>query len=220
MVSYYLTFIAVVGYHYDRFFIPVCLSLAVYAGYALDRLWPAGSGAWRTVAPAVVLIYIGLRAASLNLLMAADGRYEVERWMRANVPVSAVVARFEFREHLPGISDFPQLAILDPLEHLLPARPDVIIASENFPRRFSPTAPEVAWYESLVAGELGYRVVLRHRARVPLALVSSERHFRERDPSFTVLHKVNPEIVVLVRNDYALRSSVLQHGEDVLPLQP
>jgi hypothetical protein len=136
---------------------------------------------------------------------AADGRYEVTRWMRANLPVSAVVARFEFRDYLPRMSDFPQLASLDPLEDLLPARPDVIVASENFPRRFSPTAPEVVWYESLVAGELGYRVAFRHRARVPLAIITSERHFRERDPSFTVLHKVNPEIVVLIRNDYASR---------------
>jgi hypothetical protein len=201
VASYYLTFIAVVGYHYDRFFIPVCLSLAVYAGYALDRLWPAGSGAWRTLASAAALVYMGLRAASLNLLMAADGRYQVEAWMRANVPVSAVVARFEFRELLPRISDFPQLAIVDPLNHLLPARPDVIVVSENFPRRFASTAPEVAWYGALVSGKLGYRVVLRHRAHVPLAIVASERHFRERDPSFTVLHKVNPEIVVLMRND-------------------
>ena len=37
IVSYYLTFIAVIGYHYDRFFIGVALILCLFAGWAVDR---------------------------------------------------------------------------------------------------------------------------------------------------------------------------------------
>ena len=41
VVSYYLAFINVVLYNYDRFMLPVCLVLSLFGGLALDR-WLAG----------------------------------------------------------------------------------------------------------------------------------------------------------------------------------
>ena len=81
-LSYYVTFIAVVGYSYDRFMMPVCLVLSVFAGVAIDAVWPPGAPRWRTAAVAAVLVYMALRTTSINVMMAADGRYFVERWIR------------------------------------------------------------------------------------------------------------------------------------------
>ena len=88
-LSYYVTFVAVVGYSYDRFMLPVCLILCVFAGAALDASSPPAAARWRTAAVALALTYMALRTTSINVMMAADGRYLVERWLLTNVAPDA-----------------------------------------------------------------------------------------------------------------------------------
>lgn len=201
-VSYYLTFIAVVGYAYDRFMIPIGVVLAVLAGVALDRLWPAGGPRWRTVAVAALLAFMTLRTGSINLLMAADSRYEVRHWMRQQIPADTRIAVIENWELLPNLEDFSPFFLQYPVDYLDDFRPPVVVVSDNYRRRYLPGERHAEWYEALVSGRAGYRVVLRHRADVPLAILARERQFRDPDPSFSALHKVNPEITVLFRDDW------------------
>ena len=47
-VSYYVGFIDVILYNYDRFVLPMCLVLAMFGGFAFDRVLSAGGAcAWR-----------------------------------------------------------------------------------------------------------------------------------------------------------------------------
>ncbi len=91
--SYYLSFISVIGYNYVRFFIPVCLLLALPAGAALAELvrrrGPA-VGLRRALVAAAVLHAL-LRAASVDLWMFGDARYSVERWLEAKGARDAAV---------------------------------------------------------------------------------------------------------------------------------
>jgi hypothetical protein len=201
-ISYCLLFIMVVGYTYDRFMLPLCVVLALFAAVGLERLWPAGSPRWRTVAVAALLAMMTLRTGSINLLMAADGRYEVERWMQAHVPPHTRIAVLEGPELLPRLGRFLPILIHYPLDQFEGVNAPVVVVSDSYRRRFVPEREEVQWHDELIAGRHGYRVVFRYRRPVPLAILQWEPQFRNPDPSFSSLHKANPEITILVREDW------------------
>ena len=79
--SYYLTFIAVVGYNYDRFLLPVFFVLSLGAGLALD--WWVSFGWSRALHRALagaVLLYSLVYVAEIDVLMLRDSRYTLERY--------------------------------------------------------------------------------------------------------------------------------------------
>jgi hypothetical protein len=201
-VSYYVTFIAVIGYTYDRFMIPMSVIAALFAGVALDRLWPPGAARWRAVATAGLLLFMSVRTVSINLLMAADGRYEVRRWMQANIPEETRIGVVESSELLPNMWHFSPRFVQYPVDEFAGLQPPVAVFSDNYRRRYPGNEPEGRWHDEMVNGTKGYRVVFRHQAHVPLSILRWERQFRRPDPSFSALHKVNPEITVLFRDDW------------------
>ncbi len=200
-VSYYLTFIAVVGYSYDRFMMPVCLVLSVFAAAAVDAAWPPGAPRWRTVAVATVLIYMTLRTSSINVMMAADGRYFVEDWIRAHVPARTRVGVLEHEAVLPRLPDYVMMPLLEPLADLPVHRPELLVLTDNYLTRVAEGWPERDLYGRLLAGAEGYDVVLQYQTRMPFAILALEPRFRHPDGSFTTLHKVNPLVTVLRRRD-------------------
>jgi len=200
-VSYYLTFIAVVGYSYDRFMMPVCLVLSVFAGAAVDAAWPPGAPRWRTVAVAAVLIYMTLRTSSINVMMAADGRYFVEDWIRANVPAGTRIGVIEHEVVVPRLPDYVVMPLLEPLDDLPVHRPEFLVLTDNYLTRVDEGRPERDLYGRLLAGAEGYDVVLQYQTRRPFAILALEPRFRHPDGSFTTLHKVNPLVTVLRRRD-------------------
>ena len=199
-LSYYVTFIGVVGYHYDRFFIPVCLVLAVPAGRLLDRVLTPPAPRLRAAAIAAVLVYMAWRTASVSALMAADGRYDTESWLATHVRRGTTIATVEFPSSLPRLTRYAPVRIFHPLTDFGPRNAPVAIVTTEYRERFPEGAPERDWYDALVAGRLDYRVAHRHKASVPLAVITHEGPFRRRDASFTTLHKINPEVIVLVRD--------------------
>jgi hypothetical protein len=200
-LSYYLTFIAVVGYSYDRFMIPVCLVLSVFAGAAVDAAWPPGAPRWRTAAVAGVLIYMTLRTTSINVMMAADGRYFVEDWIRARVPAGTRIGVFEHEVVVPRLPSSDMMPLLKPVADLPVHRPEYLVLTDNYLTRVAAGSPERELYRRLLAGEEDYDVVLQHQTRMPFAILALEPRFRYPDGSFTTLHKVNPVVTVLHRRD-------------------
>ena len=197
-ISYYLTFIAVVGYVYDRFLLPVCAILAIFAGYWLDRIWRAAAPRWITASVVALFVYMTWRTASIDVLMAADRRYEAEAWMHANLPPGSVVGVLEWRQMLPDLGGFRVLTLPSPPDPRDRSRPDTLIVSGGYPKRY-PGRAEARWYDAAVRGERGYRVALRLDRPHPLAILARERPFREMETQFTILPKVSPEVVILVR---------------------
>ena len=200
-LSYYVTFVAVVGYSYDRFMMPVCLILSVFAGAALDAGWPPGAPRWRNAAVAVVLTYMTLRTTSINVMMAADGRYTVERWLMTNVAPDARVGVVEHPVVLPRLRDLARVTLSNPISELSAVRPDILVLTDNYLTRFPQDAAERQWYGRVIAGTQGYDVVLQQQTKMPFAILAFEPRFRHPDGSFTTLHKVNPLVTVLRRRD-------------------
>lgn len=81
--SYYLSFIAVIGYHYVRFFLPIALVCSFFAGSGLFALLRSR---WLPllVRRAVVGLTLALSfgwAAAVDVAMLGDARYAAERWL-------------------------------------------------------------------------------------------------------------------------------------------
>ena len=80
-VSYYVCFISVVMYHYDRFFLGIVVILALVAGWWLDRWTEPGVRArpLRLALVCAALVYALARSVALDALMIRDSRYAAER---------------------------------------------------------------------------------------------------------------------------------------------
>ena len=83
-LSYYLTFIATLGYTRDRQLMPVMLVLAVFAGLAAARALDSGRMASRLAALSIVIVAISgtARSVAVDAAMWNDSRYAAERWAR------------------------------------------------------------------------------------------------------------------------------------------
>ena len=201
VLSYYSTLIVLVGYSYDRFMLPVCLVLSIFAGRALDAAWPPGAPRWRTAVVAAMLVYTAVRTTSINVMMAADGRYFVEAWIHANVPPGTRIGVFEHENVVPRLPVSAIMPLLRPLTDLPVHRPEYLVLTDNYLTRVGDGAPERGLYSRLLAGTEGYDVVLQHQTSMPFAILAFESRFRHPDGSFTTLHKVNPLVTVLHRRD-------------------
>ncbi|MEP7116406.1 MAG: PA14 domain-containing protein [Acidobacteriota bacterium] len=203
VVSYYVTCIAVIGFHYDRFYLAPAMLLAVFAGHTLaflmarPALWP------RTLAVAAAAYSLAL-GASVNLLMMRDSRYAAETWLREHVDSHATVGYFEPLAYLPrpGALRFQELET--DWAQVEAAAPEFLVVNTEFARR----ERTLAFYIPLFSGtHPRYQPVARFKSTPgPAALLANDRVFWNgvEDP-FTNLDKINPDIQIYARRDLAAR---------------
>jgi hypothetical protein len=198
-LSLYVAFVAVVRYHYDRFFLGTGFLLAIVAGQ-----WVAGwlapgvrARAWRLAVAAAAAVYLLGRAVSIDVLMLSDTRYAAESWLLRSVPSAAVVAATGLPEYLPRREVRPWVEIPAATEALDRVRPDVVFFNADYMRRFGPETPRYHFVRRLRTGESGYRLAERCASRrwwLPLAW---ERPLRDdREDVFTNLDKIGPTIEI------------------------
>lgn len=198
-LSYYLLFISVIRYHYVRFFLPICVLLAVFGG---QLLWETVRvpGRWRTIRRTSVGLILGYTlcyGATVNLWMTFDGRYDVERWLQNNVDRSASIGFIGFKEYLPRRHLFEHtISIAGSYIQTVNAKnPEYLVINVDLSRR----SPEI--YTKLEQGSLGYTRVLRHQTRFPwLPLQPNQIVEHGQRKIFTSLEKINPEIQVYQKN--------------------
>ena len=202
-LSYYLFFIAVVMYHYDRFFLGVAVILAIVTGSWFADWTKAGvHGRW--VRAAVVVIIIGhalARVIALDALMIRDSRYTVERLMiplglRSDV-ISGVGG------YLPRESVVTWTRQPADLADLELKKPRYVILNVAFSLRDEAGSPRRLFYEALSQGKTHYLLAFRTRT-APMFPLSLEGEFQRltEDP-FSNLTKINPLIEIYVRDDDA-----------------
>jgi 4-amino-4-deoxy-L-arabinose transferase-like glycosyltransferase len=207
LVSWYVCFIAVIAYDYDRFFLGICLGLALLAGIGLDwlveHLRPRVAG---VAAVATVLAVGVLTGASVPILMHADTRYVVERWLAEHRRPDTVVAFTGLREYLPRLLPPGPVEIGATPQSLAAVRPHLLVTNWHFSVRSRSQATNWRFYEALEQEELGYRRVLRLR-RTPWTLLGwidgvsfGGRLTAEELTPATNLNKISPEIRVYARN--------------------
>jgi hypothetical protein len=165
--SYYLTFIAVVGYNYDRFLLPVFFVLSMGAGLALD--WWLSFG-WsralhRTLAWAV-LAYSFVYVAQIDALMLRDSRYTLERYF-AQVDRSGDAVGYVFPTlYNPRLDGLPNSEITS-VEQLQWEQPRWFVLNVEYGRTEPSTSHIGQLVSGLQDGRLGYRPVYRERTPAP-----------------------------------------------------
>jgi len=167
VVSYYLTFINVVLYSYDRFLLPVCFVLALFGGYALDRFTLASSfRVWRRAAVAGMFAYTFLYSVTVDVLMLRDSRYAAEEWLRRHVDDEAVVAASSVITYMPRLDDFNSVAIFDPaaLERI---KPRFYVVNADYTFTEPPESPLGQVIAMVRSGDGPYRSVFTARSSNP-----------------------------------------------------
>jgi len=164
ILSYMIFFIGQIGYTRDRFWIPVHIILALYGALLLSRLierpgWTRTIG----VVTASIAVAVGMaKAASVDLLMACDGRHVVQEWMVTEIPVSASVLGIGYVQYLPNLSHYRQANVeVSRPDLLVDLEYDFVITTSSYgPERWIAGDPHRRPFESLESGESGYAKVL------------------------------------------------------------
>lgn len=167
-VSYYLGFINVVLYNYDRFLLPVCLLQALFAGAAVDHFLGASRRPhiWRTAAVGALFAYTLLYAGTVDLLMLRDSRYQVEQWMGRHAKRDERVGTMFPDSVLPRLGNCQVIKIrsIDDLERENPA---FYVLNADYARAVPSGAPDGQLVAALQRGAVGYTRVLQSRSPDP-----------------------------------------------------
>jgi hypothetical protein len=198
VVSYYVTFLNLILFTYDRYVLPVALLLAFFGGRTLGALLaPRAPGnrrpALRRAALALVAlvgVYSVLYVSSVDFRLLADSRYFVEDWLAQQGVKPEQVVAVGRPHHVPRFERIPWEQVLRSHGRVLEERaPQYVAINLTDIRR----PAEAEMIERLSNGELGYRKVLDHQSRPLLDLLSaadigSSQRF------------VDPEFAVFARN--------------------
>ena len=196
VLSYYLCFIAVIRYQYDRFYLAPAVLLSICAGHGLAWLWQR-PGRWpRAVAVAVAGYALG-RGASIDLMMQRDSRVAAEAWLATHLSERVIVGALGPAAYLPRpwrLRFLPMDPHWDVMEIVAPA---YLVVNTEYARR----ERDRAFYQPLLDGTHDvYRPVARFKSPPGLAVLAWGPAFHDgREDPLTNLDKINPEIVIFER---------------------
>jgi hypothetical protein len=197
--SYYLTFIAVIGYHYDRFWLPLVVAFALTIGVALDRLLRPGGFVPARFAAVGAMALIAWRGLSADAMMFIESRYAAERWLRANVGLRVPVYYLGGLGYLPRF-DGVDARQLDPsIPTPPPALPPVIVVNVEYMQRYDEHRDEARWWKWLSGATSPYHVAYRIKQRPWWSAMSYEsRLYTGVEDRYSNFGKVNPDIAVFM----------------------
>jgi hypothetical protein len=200
LLSYYVTFLAIVGYHYDRFFIGPIIILAVPLGWWLDRQLTPGQPAVaiKVAVVSCMFAYALLRVAALDALMLFDSRYTIEQWLlQHTAPDSRLAAAGHY---LPRGGTLFWTPVAQDSNALASLHPDFLIVNPAYTRRWDPSSAPGEFYQALSSGKTPYRLVFRYRSYLWWSPLQFERRFSDSfDDPFSNLSKINPVMEIYGR---------------------
>ena len=82
VLSYHLSFLAVIGYVYPRFVLPMLLVLALFAGRGAVVLWRGGR--LGRIAAVALIAWIGLAGLCVDYVMSEYPRYDAQKWLETH----------------------------------------------------------------------------------------------------------------------------------------
>jgi hypothetical protein len=210
VVSYYLAFINVILYNYDRFVIPMCFVLAIFGGLLVDRLLslPTTARRWSIAAIGAVFAYTLLYSATVDVLMISDSRYTVEEWMQVHLRRTDLVGVSGLREYLPRFGDL-HLEDITTVDELRQEHPEYVVLNADYARA---VPQDTAWGQmiaGLQGGTLGYQRVglFRHASPWPWLPAGHPDLIGARHETivFSTLRNINPTIEIFQRARQGMR---------------
>jgi hypothetical protein len=201
VVSYWLLFLNVIRYSFDRFLLPICVVAAILAGLGLARL--TGAGAWsapRRSLAAAALIFSLAYTVPLDIMMVFDARYAAERWIADHQSPGETVGTLGLN-YLPRFPRGTYQGIVA-LSDLRRQKPTYLVVNSDYTRRRPRVTTEREVLAALDAGELGYKLVYSARTEVPWGWLPGMNPVligNRRDPVLSNLRHVNPRMEIFQR---------------------
>lgn len=198
IVSYYVTFITLIGYQYDRFYLAPAVLLTMLAGLALA--WCGERRAvWARAAVAIVAIYSLAQGVSVNQMMARDSRFAAEAWLLEHVRPGQVVGMAGPRAYLPRTYPLPTTDVQLDWAEIAFSPPEYLVVNLEHARR----PRDRAFFAPLLDGtQPQYQPVATFKSSPGLALLAYFEVFRNgQEDATTNLDKINPAIGVFARRD-------------------
>ncbi len=187
IVGYYFSFLNVILYAYDRFLLPVCLVLAFFGGFALDRftsrdperdpkrvapqkrngLQPRLPGyAWRHAAVALMFAYTLLYTSTVDILMLRDSRYAVERWLADRGGTREMIGVNVLPNYLPRLEKY-NTGDVQTIDDIKVARPKYFILNVDYTIGEGPESKTGPLIAGLRNHTLGYSLAYHVRSPSP-----------------------------------------------------
>jgi len=201
-ISYYMAFVALVGFTYDRFLLPIFLSLALAGGFVVSRVeqMPARARTWCRIAIGGALAYSILYVAGVDAVMRNDSRYTVEAWIRTHVEPGATFGRIGPIEHVPRLYGFVTQLVDATPEGIRTAPVDYLVVNADWVERFETNRLEHDGWRDLRAGRLGFQEVFEARPRVRFAGMTFDARFDAfGSTGYSTLTRIDPRTVVYKR---------------------
>jgi len=132
VVSYYLFFLAIIGYVPTRFVLPVLLLASLFAGRGFAWLWEKASPRRSVCRAAAVLfmIWVGLAGLSVDFVMANYSRYAAQKWLQDNVPVETQICWIGDMRDMPRFNEPLDPKPCEPTaQAIAEAAPDMLVVS-------------------------------------------------------------------------------------------
>lgn len=196
VVSYYVTFLNLILFSYDRYLLPVGVLMAFLGGRALGLFTRPNpeSTRWlrlRQTAVAAGFAYSLLYAASVDTRLLADSRYYVESWVKTHAAGPVSVAAIGRKKHIPRFPWIPWEKVMHTQGEILQReRPQFLTVNVTDLRH----PEEVDIYQQLATGDLGYRLVLLYQGRPLFDFITTEEVGSSQ-------RFINPEYAVFQRVD-------------------
>ncbi len=199
VVSYHVFYTVVILYNYDRFNMPVSVVLSLFAGYALSTAWEHTRKfpLPRAVLAGLLFGFSFFYAASVDALMIADGRYSVERWMKANIPKDAHIGVASPGEYCPRLDGFNWTYLplsLPALEQKSP-RLDYVLFMTDLSQSYADDTLEHQFFAAFTEGKIKYRRVLRHQTNLswlPLRTKGAVTNLSTINPDIQIYQNIAP----------------------------
>lgn len=201
-VSYYITFLAVIGYTYDRFLLPIFVVLALAGGFCASRVEQAAPHVRNVLRAGIVgvLTYSFAYVMAVNMAMLSDSRYAIEAWIRSNVEPGATIGLIGTLEHVPRINGVFTRFLNPTAQEIRSVSPEYVVVNADWVRRFQPGTPEHDGYRDLREGRLGYRPAFESYRPVSFAGMSFSTRFEPfGQTGYSTLTRINPPMLVFRR---------------------
>jgi len=197
-ISYYLFYINVILYNYDRFNLPICIILAFFGGRILSEAIGTGKKFRALQAAGLFLLfgYTFLYAASVDVLMVKDSRYRVERWMKENVSPDAVIGVASPLEYVPRLRNFKWVGLkLSPGVLEGKERPDYILFNVDYSRSFPEHTPEKDFFAQFYRNSSVYKMAFAYQTPLrwlPLKTRGILTNIKAINPEIRIFRRVEP----------------------------
>lgn len=168
IAGYYLGFINVILYVYDRFTLPIALVLALFAGLAMDRLLISRkTRALAGAALGFVFAYTFLYSATVDVLMVRDSRYTVRAWLdRQKIGPDDLIGANVLSTYLPRLDPYKYGNIVT-IDDLHMAQAKFFILNVDYTRGENEGTALGPLINGLEKHEVGYTKVFTARTPSP-----------------------------------------------------